>query len=256
MPSTVFNWDAIKVTTNANGLYRKFFESPTATLLNLECHVTSLSPGHNSHDPHHHPEEEIVVIREGTVETLVNGEWKRLGPGSIILNACNVTHALRNVGDVPAVYHVFMWKSVNTPAKTVHPDTTNAVNLAEVLPKGVMGPTAIDWNSVEVKTNATGFSRKFFESPTATVNLLECHATTVNPGASTHAPSSHPEEEVIIVKEGTVEAYVNGEWKRAETGSVIFNASNALQAIRNVSDKPATYFVLMWRPVASGTAAK
>jgi hypothetical protein len=33
-----------------------------------------------------------------------------------------------------------------------------------------MTSTAIEWNSLEVKTNATGSSRKFFEGPTATLD--------------------------------------------------------------------------------------
>ena len=57
-----------------------------------------------------------MIIREGTVETLSNGVWKRLGPGSIILNASNSLHALRNVGPEPATYHVINWKTAATPA--------------------------------------------------------------------------------------------------------------------------------------------
>jgi len=84
----------------------------------LECHVTTLNPGQTSHPPHQHPEEELVVIKEGTVEVLVNGEWKRVGVGSVIFNASNVEHALRNVGDGPTTYHVFMWRSSTTPKRT------------------------------------------------------------------------------------------------------------------------------------------
>ena len=57
----------------------------------------------------------MIIVREGTVETLVDGEWKRVGPGSVIFNASNVLHGLRNVGDGPATYHVINWKSDRTP---------------------------------------------------------------------------------------------------------------------------------------------
>jgi XRE family transcriptional regulator, regulator of sulfur utilization len=56
-----------------------------------------------------------VIIREGTVEVLSDGQWKRLGPGSIVFNASNSLHALRNVGEMPAVYHVVNWTSSTTP---------------------------------------------------------------------------------------------------------------------------------------------
>ena len=49
-------------------------------------------PGKWSHPPHKHPNEELVLIRQGTVETLSGGSWKRLGPGSVIFNASNSLH--------------------------------------------------------------------------------------------------------------------------------------------------------------------
>ena len=117
--------------------------------------------------------------------------------------------------------------------------------------KPIMGSVAIDWNSIEAKPTQTGFTRKFFEQPTATLEFLECHVTTLNPGDTSHPPHKHPEEELIVVKEGTVETLVNGEWKRVGVGSVIFNASNVEHALRNVGDKPATYHVFMWRSAAT-----
>jgi len=52
-----------------------------------------------------------VIVREGTIEALVNGEWKRVGPGSVIFNASNQLHGLRNVGSTSATYHVINWNS-------------------------------------------------------------------------------------------------------------------------------------------------
>jgi quercetin dioxygenase-like cupin family protein len=111
MQSTAFDWNSIAVKDTEVGSVRQFFKSPTATLDELECHVTTLKPGLQSHAPHQHANEELVIIREGTVEALSNGEWKKVGPGSVIFNASNQLHALRNVGTTPAVYHVINWKS-------------------------------------------------------------------------------------------------------------------------------------------------
>ena len=74
-------------------------------------HVTTLNPGLASHAPHQHENEELIIIREGTLEALMNGTWKRVGPGSVVFNASNVLHGIRNVGTTPAVYHVVNWKS-------------------------------------------------------------------------------------------------------------------------------------------------
>src|SRR5512141_1529865 len=115
LSSSVFDWNAIPVKTTDVGTYRQFFRGPTATLVELEMHVTTLNPGQTSHPPHTHPNEELVIIKEGTVEALVGGEWKKVGPGSVIFNASNQLHGLKNVGSTPAVYHVINWTSSTTP---------------------------------------------------------------------------------------------------------------------------------------------
>jgi quercetin dioxygenase-like cupin family protein len=112
----VFDWNSLAPVANETGSVRQVVQQPTATLNELEMHITTLNPGVASHPPHRHPNEELVIIRDGNVETLSGGVWKRVGPGSIIFNASNSLHALRNVGTTPAVYHVVNWKSATTPA--------------------------------------------------------------------------------------------------------------------------------------------
>ncbi|MCW3846770.1 cupin domain-containing protein [Sphingomonas sp. LB-2] len=112
----VWDWEKLEVKNTDVGQLRSVIRQPTATLSELEIHVTTLNPGIASHPPHHHPNEEIVIVRTGTVEALSGGVWKRLGPGSIIFNASNSEHALRNVGATPATYDVINWKTPATPA--------------------------------------------------------------------------------------------------------------------------------------------
>jgi quercetin dioxygenase-like cupin family protein len=111
MGSTIFDWNTFTATPNKTGAVRKVVQQPTATLDELEIHITTLNPGETPHAPHQHPDEELLIVKEGTVESLVNGELKRVGPGSIIFQAANQLHSIRNVGDVPATYHVIKWNS-------------------------------------------------------------------------------------------------------------------------------------------------
>ncbi len=120
--------------------------------------------------------------------------------------------------------------------------------LAQSAKKPAMNSAAIEWNSIAAKPNANGSGRKFFEGPTATLDQLECHASTLNPGATNHIILTRPQDEVIIVKEGTIEAYVTDQWIRIGPGSVIFNAANVPQAMRNPGDVPATYHVVTFQP--------
>jgi quercetin dioxygenase-like cupin family protein len=114
MKSSVFDWNKIPVKETKTGSTRDFFRAPTATLDQLECHVTTVNPGEASHAPHSHPEEELILIKEGTVESFQNGVTTELGPGSIIFEASNEPHGVRNVGKTPATYFVFKWFSPGT----------------------------------------------------------------------------------------------------------------------------------------------
>ena len=106
---TVFHWDEMQAKKTATGEVRSLYKGPTATLDQLEMHVSTLNPGMASHPPHRHVNEELIILREGECETLSNGEWIKVGPGSVVFNASNSLHGFRNVGKAPAIYHVINW---------------------------------------------------------------------------------------------------------------------------------------------------
>jgi XRE family transcriptional regulator, regulator of sulfur utilization len=115
---TVFAWDDMKPKKTATGEVRSLYKGPTATLDQLEMHVSTLNPGLESHPPHRHVNEELIILREGECETLSNGKWIKVGPGSVVFNASNSLHGFRNVGTTPAVYHVINWSpNKDSPAK-------------------------------------------------------------------------------------------------------------------------------------------
>lgn len=111
MTSRVWEWGSIPAKPTKVGEVRQYFQNPTPTLDELECHVTTLNPGQTPHAPHKHADEELLIIKEGTVESLVNGETKRVGPGSIVFQSSNQLHAIKNVGTTPATYFVIKWNS-------------------------------------------------------------------------------------------------------------------------------------------------
>ena len=112
----------------------------------------------------------------------------------------------------------------------------------------IMGPTVFDWNDMKPVKTATGEVRSLCKSPTATVDQLEMHVTTLNPGQSPHPPHRHVNEELIIMREGECETLSNGNWVKVSPGSVVFNASNSLHGFRNIGTKPAVYHVINWSP--------
>jgi uncharacterized cupin superfamily protein len=102
------------------------------------------------------------------------------------------------------------------------------------------------WEQLKVEAVKNGERRAVFDGPTATLDKLHCHITTLNPGEKSGEPRLHHQEEVIIVKEGTVEALADGVTRVAPAGSVIFFQANAVTALRNVGNGPATYTVVYY----------
>ena len=106
--STVYAWDA---GTKANdwGAVRQVMRSPTPTLDELEIHISTLEPGKSPHAPHQHQHEELLIIKDGTLETFQSGARRKVGPGGIIFQASNELHNVTNVGQTPATYYVIGW---------------------------------------------------------------------------------------------------------------------------------------------------
>jgi len=117
MQSALFVWESHTVRPTDKGAVRSVFRAPTKTLDELEYHITTLNPNQSPHAPHTHYNEEVIVVKEGAVEAYVNGEWKPASTGSLMFFASNVPHTVRNVGTVPATYHVINWKAQATAAK-------------------------------------------------------------------------------------------------------------------------------------------
>src|SRR5690349_14753680 len=68
----------------------------------------------------------------------------------------------------------------------------------------LMKSALFTWESVPERPTEQGGRRTVFAAPTATLDELEYHTTTLKPGGSPHAPHTHQNEELIIVKVGAV----------------------------------------------------
>ena len=115
----------------------------------------------------------------------------------------------------------------------------------------LMKSALFTWESVPETPTAQGARRTVFAAPTATLDELEYHSTTLKPGGSPHPPHTHKNEELLIIKSGEVEAFVNGEWQRAPAWSLVFFATMVPHTVRNSGTVPATYHVVNWAALGS-----
>jgi quercetin dioxygenase-like cupin family protein len=125
---------------------------------------------------------------------------------------------------------------------------TAVVAFAQTAAKPLMRSRVFQWSEMKVEATKTGERRGVFDDPTPTFAQFECHITTLNPGEAPHPPHRHPEEELMILKEGTLEVVQNDTTNRVEAGGIIFCASNELHGLRNIGTNRAIYYVLKWSP--------
>ena len=115
LSSTVFDWEKMAVTPTTNGVRRALFDAPTATVDKLHCHITTLNPGEVSSAPHLHLQEEVIIVKEGTIEAVFDGKTETATAGSVIFFNSHAVTQLRNPGKVPATYTVVYYLTPLTP---------------------------------------------------------------------------------------------------------------------------------------------
>jgi len=85
---------------------RRFFDGKTHTGYHIEMHETILGPGVQTHAPHKHEHEEIVIVMEGTMEMYNEGKTDLAEAGSVCYFGSNQMHSSTNAGTTPLRYYV------------------------------------------------------------------------------------------------------------------------------------------------------
>jgi quercetin dioxygenase-like cupin family protein len=106
LPGRIYHSQQIPYSGDEKKKGRRFFQGAEHSGFNLEAHETVLGPGVETHPPHTHEHEEIIVVVEGTVEVSVDGRKETVEPGSVIYYEPNRPHNLRNAGATPCRYYV------------------------------------------------------------------------------------------------------------------------------------------------------
>jgi quercetin dioxygenase-like cupin family protein len=106
LPSKTYRYEDLAVRANGANKQRAVFKGETHTGFPVELHETELAPGEAPHPPHNHVHEEMIMIREGTMEVTISGKSSKLGAGSVAWVASGEQHGWRNVGSTRARYMV------------------------------------------------------------------------------------------------------------------------------------------------------
>lgn len=230
--SKVYTLANIKIEKDANRERRQILEGKGAVADYMEVHTTTIEPGKAAHAPHKHDDEELIIVKEGTLKVTIGGNTKIIGPGSVAFAIPGDMHGFENAGNEKATYYVIRYRT-KTKADMQRAKTTG-------------GSFIIDWNDIKFNTHDKGGIRRFFERPTAMINRFEMHVTTLNEGLKSHEPHTHKAEEIVLMISGDTEMQIGEKFYKGKAGDLYYLGSNVLHAIRNEGKGPCMYFAFQW----------
>ncbi len=103
-----YSFDALTVRNSAGGAMksRPVFDGVTTRGQRITAHFSELGPGQAPHPPTRQKHEEIILLREGTLEVTLNGAVSTIGPGAVIFVPYGDLNGWKNVGTTVAQYFV------------------------------------------------------------------------------------------------------------------------------------------------------
>jgi mannose-6-phosphate isomerase-like protein (cupin superfamily) len=111
LPDSTRGLDKTRLTKEPFGDLRIYFDGPTEQLKSMTAGSLLLKAGMTPHPPHKHPEEEFMVITEGTGEISMDGKITRVSPGSMMYAGAHRLHGIVNTGNTPLLFYFYKWQA-------------------------------------------------------------------------------------------------------------------------------------------------
>ena len=211
-----------------------FLEGTSAHLEYLRIHATTQYPGAKPRPAHANKDnEELVIVKEGTMKVTIDGKSAILGAGGVVLIMPQQMQAYENIGNSNLTYYAMQYRS------------KKPINIERGIAGG--GSMMLNADSLVFKPSEKGGGRAYFDRATAMCERLEMHVTQLNKKGPSHTPHSHLETEIILVTSGETEMTIDGKEYKAGPGDFYFVNSELFHGMRNASDEPCSYFAFKWK---------
>jgi uncharacterized cupin superfamily protein len=231
--SGVFDWSKFKTVRTHTGSVINILKGPTRSLEMFDIKAISLHSGKATHTYLVGKEsDELLIVKEGYAEITINSISNLLCEGSIAIASQGDRVQVKNIKPGNLVYYSIVFKP--RPAK-IHRETSKKVS-----------PFFSSWDTISFKPSASGGRRSIIQQPTSTLKQLEIHTTTLKEGLPSHAAHTHPDEEIILVRLGTVDQTISGTHYRLGPGSLIFATNDDLHGISNAGVGQCEYYAIRW----------
>jgi mannose-6-phosphate isomerase-like protein (cupin superfamily) len=110
LPSLVIDPATAKLTHESYGDQRIYFDGSTGQLRALTVGSLALKAGMVPHPPHQHPEEEIMLVTEGTGVITVETKSYQAGAGSMMYCSAQRMHGI-TAGPHGLTFYFYKWRA-------------------------------------------------------------------------------------------------------------------------------------------------
>ncbi len=111
LPNVTLDPNHAKLEREPFGDQRTYFDGPTDQLRSMTAGSLLLKPGMSPHPPHQHPEEEIMVVTEGSGEIVIEGKVSKVSAGAMMYCAGGRLHGVKNTGTQPLLFYFYKWRA-------------------------------------------------------------------------------------------------------------------------------------------------
>jgi uncharacterized cupin superfamily protein len=233
LTSSVYEWEKLNVIKTSYGEERNFLNNPTRSLEVFNIKAITLYPG-KSTDRYQVKQgfDELIIMKEGSASVQVNDERIFLLEGSVIVVSSGDNIAINNSHNANTSFYSINFKPAGHGS---HNQQVKRIPLV-----------FIDWDKVEFVSNENGGRRNIMQQKTSNLKELEIHVTTIKEGLSSHAGHTHPDEELILVREGVVEMKINDKSFKAGPGSLFFLGNDDFHGLTNAGKGQCEYYAIRW----------
>jgi hypothetical protein len=205
------------------------FRGISSEMKSLSCHISVLSQGFKPHPPHEHKEEEILLLLYGEVDIIFfdksnpdEHQRRRLKSGEFVYYPSNFAHTLQTKSEAPANYMMYKWHASFIEKRAML--KFGQYDMLGSLPE-TESKDGFDWQLL-------------FEGPTAFLDKLHCHISTLAPQAGYEAHVDDYDVSIVLF-EGELETL----GKRVGPNSVIYYAAGEPHGMYNPGKDTAKYLV-------------
>ena len=107
--SLLRDWNELTVRKTNKGETRPVFDRPSSMFPRFEIHATTLNAGEESHLPHKHRQEEIMLLTKGRVTMNIADTMYSAVEGDVIFVRPEISHNLKNTGNEQCWYYAIKW---------------------------------------------------------------------------------------------------------------------------------------------------